>query len=154
MPLRAEPIDHPARRGAPRTTPLIVACALVPALWAQVAIIDRGIWHARFTVGLMLIVPALVLWALARHQLGDAFTPRAEAHRLVTHGLYARIRHPIYLFAEVAALGIIVFMGPWWLLVVWVAAVAWQISRARRENHVLEDRFGDAYRAYRDQTWF
>jgi protein-S-isoprenylcysteine O-methyltransferase Ste14 len=29
-----------------------------------------------------------------------------------------------------------------------------QIVRARAEGRVLEERFGDAYRRYKDQTWF
>ena len=98
--------------------------------------------------------PSFLLWAVARHQLGDAFTGRAEARRLVTHGLYARIRHPIYVFAECTVIGIIIFMDLPLLLLVWVPAVVWQISRARREDRVLEEAFGDAFRRYRKQTWF
>jgi protein-S-isoprenylcysteine O-methyltransferase Ste14 len=29
-----------------------------------------------------------------------------------------------------------------------------QVIRARREAHVLEEAFGDAYREYRRKTWF
>jgi protein-S-isoprenylcysteine O-methyltransferase Ste14 len=41
--------------------------------------------------------------------------------------------------------------------VLWVALVIGiplQIVRARREAHVLEAKFGEAYREYRRQTWF
>ena len=137
-----------------RYTPLLIAIALAPALWAEVAVVNGGVWHDRFTVGLLLIVPGFLLWAVARHQLGDAFTPRAEARQLVTHGLYARIRHPIYVFAECMALGIIIFMGLPLLLLVWIPAVAWQIARARREDRVLEAAFGDDFRRHRRETWF
>jgi protein-S-isoprenylcysteine O-methyltransferase Ste14 len=122
--------------------------------WAQIAIIDGGVWHARTIVGLVILAPSFLLWALARHQLGDSFTARAEARRLVTTGLYARIRNPIYLFAECMALGIIIFLGQPLLLLVWVPAVAWQIRRSRTESRVLEDAFGDEYRRYRSRTWF
>jgi protein-S-isoprenylcysteine O-methyltransferase Ste14 len=137
-----------------RYSPLLVAGPLAFAMWVQVAIVNHGQWSVRLVVGLVLIVPSFVLWGLARHQLGDSFTSRAEARQLVTHGLYARIRHPIYLFAECMAIGIIIFLGLPMLFLVWVPAVIWQITRARRENRVLEDAFGDAYRRYRDQTWF
>lgn len=137
-----------------RYTPFLLALPLAFALWAQVAVVNGGVWHWQFTIGLALIVPSFVLWAVARAQLGDAFTPRAEARRLVTHGLYARIRHPIYVFAECMALGIIVFMRLPWLLVPWIPAVGWQVVRARRENRVLEDAFGDAFRQHRSRTWF
>jgi protein-S-isoprenylcysteine O-methyltransferase Ste14 len=137
-----------------RYTPLLIACAMAFSVWSQIAIVDGGVWRTRSVVGLAILVPSFLLWALARHQLGESFTPRAEARRLVTHGLYARIQHPIYLFAECMALGIIVFLGLPLLLLVWVPAVAWQIRRVRRERCVLEDAFGDVYRRYRSRTWF
>jgi protein-S-isoprenylcysteine O-methyltransferase Ste14 len=137
-----------------RYTPFLLAVPLGFALWAQVVVVHGGVWHWQFTVGLVLIVPSFILWALARYQLGDAFTPRAEARKLVTNGLYARIRHPIYIFAECMAVGIIVFMRLPWLFIVWIPAVGWQVIRAKRENLVLEQRFGDEYRRYRSRTWF
>ena len=137
-----------------RYTPLLIGCGMAFSAWSQIAIVDGGVWRTRSVVGLAILVPSFLLWALARHQLGDSFTPRAEARRLVTHGLYARIQHPIYLFAECMAIGIIVFLGLPVLLLVWVPAVAWQIRRARRERCVLEDAFGDEYRRYRSKTWF
>ena len=137
-----------------RTTPLIIGCALAFSIWSQIVLVDGGVWRTRSVVGLAILVPSFVLWVLARHQLGDSFTARAEARRLVTHGLYARIQHPIYLFAECMALGIIVFLGLPVLLLVWAPAVVWQIRRARRERRVLEDAFGDEYRRYRSRTWF
>jgi protein-S-isoprenylcysteine O-methyltransferase Ste14 len=135
-------------------TPLIIGCAMAFSAWAQIALVDGGAWHTRTVVGLVILVPSFFLWALARHQLGDSFTPRAEARRLVTRGLYSRIRNPIYLFAECMALGIIIFLGLPWLLLVWVPAIVWQVRRARRESRVLEEAFGDEYRRYRSGTWF
>jgi protein-S-isoprenylcysteine O-methyltransferase Ste14 len=122
--------------------------------WAQIALVDGGVWRPRSIIGLAILVPSYFLWVLARHQLGDSFTPRAEARRLVTHGLYARIGNPIYLFAECMAIGIIIFLGRPLLLLAWVPAVVWQVRRARRERRVLEDAFGDEYRRYRSRTWF
>jgi protein-S-isoprenylcysteine O-methyltransferase Ste14 len=42
---------------------------------------------------------------------------------------------------------------PWFLLAL-VPVALMQMFRARREAKVLEERFGDAYRAYRARTWF
>src|SRR5207237_1363855 len=69
----------------------------------------------RRMLGLAIAIPSLSLWALARYQLGDAFTGRAEARVLVTHGLYSRIRNPIYLFGQLLLLGIVLLLG-WWQL--------------------------------------
>jgi protein-S-isoprenylcysteine O-methyltransferase Ste14 len=40
------------------------------------------------------------------------------------------------------------------LAVVLVIIIPMQIIRARREAHVLEAKFGEAYRQYRERTWF
>jgi protein-S-isoprenylcysteine O-methyltransferase Ste14 len=40
------------------------------------------------------------------------------------------------------------------LLAVLLVLVPMQIIRARREAAVLEAKFGDAYREYRQRTWF
>jgi protein-S-isoprenylcysteine O-methyltransferase Ste14 len=135
-------------------SPLLIGCALAFSVWSQIALVEGGVWHTRSIIGLAIIAPSFLLWMLARHQLGDSFTPRAEARRLVTHGLYARIQNPIYLFAECMAIGIIVFLGRPLLLLVVVPAMAWQIKRVKRERRVLEDAFGDEYRRYRSRTWF
>lgn len=137
-----------------RWTPWILALVLAPTLWVQVMLVHDGAWDWHFTAGLVLIVPSFAGWVIARHQLGDALVGRAEARTLVTHGLYARIRHPVYVSAECLSLGIIIFMHAPRLLALWIPAVLWQISRARRETRVLETAFGEAFREYRRTTWF
>jgi protein-S-isoprenylcysteine O-methyltransferase Ste14 len=50
--------------------------------------------------------------------------------------------------------GLMLYMNqPWWLLAL-VPVATMQVVRARREASVLEQQFGDAYRAYRARTWF
>jgi protein-S-isoprenylcysteine O-methyltransferase Ste14 len=132
-----------------------VVIALTLGFMALVFVgLDDGVWRARHTVGLVLALPASILWALARIQLGASFSRRAEPSRLVTHGLYARIRNPMYVFSELATLGLVVFVGWWWLLPLFVVTTPLQIWRARKEARVLEDAFGDEYRGYRERTWF
>jgi len=92
------------------------------------------VWTPWRVVGLAIFVPAFVLFVLARIELGRAFSLNAKASTLVTTGLYARIRNPIYVFGGLMSLGIFIFAHrPWWL---------------------LEATFGDAYRDYRRRTWF
>src|SRR5271170_8058348 len=54
---------------------------------------DRHHW-----IGAAISIPAFFLWMLARYQIGDSFAVLAEARKLVTHGIYSKIRHPIYVF--------------------------------------------------------
>ena len=132
-----------------RVTPVIVPALLSVVLWQWFVLIDHGHWRTRHTIGLAVLIPGCVLWAIARYQLGTNFTARAEARALVTAGLYSRVRHPIYLSAELVILGVLMFLGRPILFVVWAAMVPLQIRRARREESVLECAFGERYRAYK-----
>jgi len=106
------------------------------------------------TAGLGLAIVAFGLWAAARIQLGKSFSVKPKAVELVSHGIYSKIRNPIYVFSGLWIAGFFLAVGkPKWLLVL-IALFPTQVFRARREARVLEEKFGDAYRAYRSNTWF
>jgi protein-S-isoprenylcysteine O-methyltransferase Ste14 len=105
-------------------------------------------------VGLMLVCASFPLVAIARLQLGSAFSVRPRARHLVTTGLYARIRNPIYVFSAIFVAGVFLILDRPWLLLLLVPLALVQRQRAQREAHVLEQRFGAAYRLYREKTWF
>jgi protein-S-isoprenylcysteine O-methyltransferase Ste14 len=104
--------------------------------------------------GLILATAALPFWVAARRQLGDAFSAKPEARRLVTQGLYSKIRHPIYVFGCLAYFGSLLALQIWPILAVWLALTPIELVRARREDRVLADAFGAEYAAYRSRTWF
>ena len=110
---------------------------------------DRHHW-----IGAAISLPALVLWMLARYQLGSSFAVRAEAKKLVTHGIYSKIRNPIYLSGGLAFLGELVARGWYIWAAVFVIINLGQYFRIKREEQVLEAAFGDDYRAYKSKTWF
>ena len=111
-------------------------------------------WTWTRVVGLALTVLGFLLWMTARFQLDKSFAVRAKAQELVTHGLYSKIRNPIYVFGSLEVVGILLFIGkPQWLLI-FVVLVPLQVMRARKEARVLEEKFGEVYRQYRSQTWF
>jgi protein-S-isoprenylcysteine O-methyltransferase Ste14 len=105
-------------------------------------------------VGLLLLVPGLLLLTLARIQLGNAFSVAPQASSLVTHGLYSKIRNPIYVFATFTLAGLVLYLNRPAFLLLLLPVLLLQALRARRESQVLEQRFGDAYREYRAHTWF
>lgn len=106
-------------------------------------------WYA----GVGLAAVCLPLWVAARLQLGSAFTVRPEARRLVTRGLYSRIRHPIYLFGSGAYFGALLALQIWPVLAAWAALLPLEVLRARRESRLLSATFGEQYRRYRRRTW-
>jgi len=113
-----------------------------------------GPWDWQRTLGTAVLLAGVCGIAVARYQLGRSFSIRAQAHQLMTEGVYSRIRNPIYVFGTIAVMGfVLVSHRPvGWLLV--LAIIIMQILRARREAHVLEAAFGEAYREYRHKTWF
>jgi protein-S-isoprenylcysteine O-methyltransferase Ste14 len=110
-------------------------------------------WPPLRIAGVSIALISLLLVVVARMQLGRAFSIRAKATRLVTTGLYSRIRNPIYVSGCFFFLGLAMFIPAWWLLLLLIAVIPMQIARARREATVLEATFGDEYRRYRQQTW-
>ena len=105
-------------------------------------------------IALCLSLVCAALWFVARWQLGDAFSVTAQAHQLVTQGLYSKIRHPIYMFGTLAFLFVVLALQGWPALVVWAIVILIQVGRVRREERVLEEAFGAEYTAYRSRTWF
>jgi protein-S-isoprenylcysteine O-methyltransferase Ste14 len=105
-------------------------------------------------VALSLSAVCAILWLVARWQLGSAFSVTPEARRLVTRGLYSKIRHPIYVFGTLAFLFVVLALQGWFALIIWVVVIQIQVRRARREERVLAEAFGAEYTTYRSKTWF
>jgi protein-S-isoprenylcysteine O-methyltransferase Ste14 len=123
---------------------------LVLLALAALADVANPVWF----VALGLSVFCAILWFVARLQLGMAFSVRPEARQLVTTGLYATLRHPIYVFGTMAFLLVLLALQGWAALVLWAILIPTQILRARREDAVLAEAFGADYESYRRSTWF
>jgi protein-S-isoprenylcysteine O-methyltransferase Ste14 len=104
--------------------------------------------------GMTLMVPSYILLVTARIQLGRSFSISAQAKELVTHGLYSKIRHPVYVFAHLFLLGVVIALRNLSWLGYWAILLVVQILRVWKEEEVLEQRFGDAYTVYKKSTWF
>jgi len=91
---------------------------------------------------------------LSRYTLGRSFSVAPKATALVTHGIYSRIRNPIYICGEIFLVGLVLIVWRPGLLMILLLLIPVQVIRARREAAVLEAKFGEAYREYRERTWF
>jgi protein-S-isoprenylcysteine O-methyltransferase Ste14 len=129
---------------------LLVGGGVCELLWRN----SPAQWTPVRIVGVGLIVAGFVLWTVARFQLGASFAVKAEARKLVTRGLYSKIRNPIYVFGSwIVAGAILAFWKPVGLLI-FAVLIPLQIWRAGKESAVLEAAFGDEYRRYKAGTWF
>src|ERR1700722_15505166 len=128
-----------------------VAIAMIALLLAYA---PEVVWGWPKVIGAVIGGVSFPLFVLARWQLGSSFSIKAKAGRLVTTGLYSRIRNPIYLFGGVFTGGAALFFSGWGPLVVALVIVPVQIVRARREERVLAGAFGEEYARYKSRTWF
>jgi len=131
------------------TLALILFAAFVFARYAW-----GGPWTLPHIVGVSIAIPSLLLLCLARIQLGKAFSVQAKASTLVTHGLYSRIRNPIYVFGALTIVGVFIWISRPWLFLVFAILIPLQVYRSRKESQVLEKSFGAAYLEYKRNTWF
>lgn len=111
-------------------------------------------WTERRVAGAAIAGVSLGFVFVARLQLGAAFSIRAKAQKLVTTGMYAKIRNPIYVCGEIFLVGVALLIGRWEVLLVAAALIPIQAYRARNEEKVLRAAFGEEYERYKAGTWF
>ena len=111
----------------------------------------------RQLIALLLFAAGLSIRYRAIQQLGLFFTTDVtiqQQHRLITEGLYRRVRHPTYsgMLLALAAAGIA--MGDFIALLTLTALSFCGIhSRIAIEEQMLEQAFGKAYREYCGRSW-
>ncbi len=111
-------------------------------------------WSVLRITGLAVCLVGMVFVTWARFELGESFSVLPKARRLVTTGVYSRVRHPVYVFSTLALVGLALYVDRPLLLWGLVVLVPAQALRAFREETVLRARFGEEYRQYRQGTWF
>src|SRR5581483_8589965 len=85
--------------------PLLIAQTCAALLVFFLVIFWRGEWNKERWAGIIIAVPAMVLLLTARFQLGRSFSVSPQARKLVTRGLYSKIRNPMYVFSALLVLG-------------------------------------------------
>jgi protein-S-isoprenylcysteine O-methyltransferase Ste14 len=136
-----------------------VAVIVLPAVYtltSALAFADYPLTYLAFVAGFVLVFVWLVVFYRAHADLGPNWSitlQLRENHQLITTGVYARVRHPMYaaLFAHAFAQAL--------LLANWIAGPAMLVAftlmfflRLRPEERMMRERFGLEYDAYAKRT--
>ncbi len=133
---------------------MLVVEVLAGAVLLRMAWFMPRPWGWQATVGVVLAAVGYVGISIARLHLGPSFSVTPQAYKLVTHGLYAKIRNPIYVFGIVLVIGVCMVVQKPVLWIIVPVVMAAQARRAQAEARVLEAKFGEEYCRYRGRTWF
>jgi protein-S-isoprenylcysteine O-methyltransferase Ste14 len=132
---------------------ILTTLAVFSPGWIYI-IVTRYPLDAWVLAGIVIVAAASILLAVARIQLGTAFSLNARARVLVTTGLYSKLRHPVYVFGLLLFLGVMMTLKRFDGLFVWLVLLLLQIKRANTEDARLEETFGHDYLEYKAKTWF
>lgn len=106
----------------------------------------------RLIIGLVLMAAGLALVVAANLAFRTAGTrpePWQPSTAIVTTGVFAWLRNPMYVGGTVALVGLAILLASDWMVVTIVLmALVLHFGVVRREERYLEGRFGDAYRDY------
>lgn len=132
---------------------------IIPALWVFTGLLDRfdhSMHPALLAAGTLLFALSLRLFRITHKALGAMWSHSLDLrqdHRLVTTGIYERLRHPMY-----SAFWLWAVAQPF-LLANWIGGFAGIIGfgtlyflRIGQEEAMMEGRFGEEYRDYRKRT--
>jgi protein-S-isoprenylcysteine O-methyltransferase Ste14 len=107
-------------------------------------------------LGLLLCCGGVAVRLLAMKTLGEYFSAYVTLqpdHRLVQDGIYASIRHPLYLSLLLVPTGIALVFASTLALPILLLAVIFVFDRIRKEERLLAVRFPSEFEKYRHRTW-
>lgn len=111
------------------------------------AIANAWIRILMLAAGLLMIVEAVVVWCAA--VFGSQMVQSVKTGKLMTSGIYAWVRHPVYAAFLLLNCGLLFVQANWWLLalpvIYWVGL---SVLMKHTEERWLENKFGDEYTRY------
>jgi protein-S-isoprenylcysteine O-methyltransferase Ste14 len=132
---------------------------LVPLVWAACGFpsaADYPLHPVSYGIGIALMIAGLWLFYRSHVDLGTNWSITLqvrENHRLMTNGVYRKIRHPMYASMFLLGIAHLLFVpnwivGPAYLVSFWILYAI----RVGREERMMLDRFGAEYEEYRKRT--
>ena len=117
----------------------LISCHLIPA-WPKPAAFGIAWPAAAHFMGLITLAIGLGLAAQGFLTLGPSLSPLPDPKPgadLVTTGVYARCRHPLYRAVLVCSLGVVIALGSMLHLLLFLLLIKVLTGKARREERAL-----------------
>jgi protein-S-isoprenylcysteine O-methyltransferase Ste14 len=118
--------------------------------WSKLGLPEAARW---FGVALGLTCIPLIYWLFS--SIGSGITPTSatrQEHKLVTHGIYRYIRHPLYTIGSSLFIAFGLMADNWFIILLgFLAFIAMAIRTPKEEANLIE-KFGDEYREYMRRT--
>jgi protein-S-isoprenylcysteine O-methyltransferase Ste14 len=156
------PIDRPDRPQVITLPPVILAATLaagfaLDALWPfDLPAFDLPAFHLARPLGVGLVGGGIAIAILALYTMIKAGTSpdvRKPAEAVVTSGVFALSRNPIYLGMVLLCFGIALIAGSLWLLLLTpILAAVLHYGVIAREESYLEHKFGADYLRYKTRV--
>ncbi|MFN6519469.1 MAG: methyltransferase family protein [Nostoc sp. CreGUA01] len=154
--------DRQVQATSGRVASLIIVVGLLGVHWLtlytfslQDQTLNTSVDLCLTVIAIALVCAAIVVSQVAIKTLGkffDRLTIKSD-HQLVTDGIYSLIRHPIYTSYILLFLGFcIMLQSLWGLGLLLTVCVVWFGNRIAIEEQMLEQRFGEEYQSYCQQT--
>jgi len=138
---------------------VLIGGLLIPFLYLLTPLLDRANYRLPDYlpyVGSVVMLIALWLFWRSHADLGANWSISLElrkGHRLVDHGVYRRVRHPMYAAIWLWNIAQVLLLQNW--LAGWSALVSFAVLyavRTPREEQMMCEAFGDEYRTYMKRT--
>jgi protein-S-isoprenylcysteine O-methyltransferase Ste14 len=126
---------------------------LLNPLWMAWSKIGSPEWTRWFGFGLGLVSVGLIYWLF--NSIGSGITPVSSTrkeHKLVTHGIYRWVRHPLYTVGSSLYISFGLMADNWFIILMAVLAFIVMAVRTPKEEANLIEKFGDEYREYMKRT--
>ncbi len=136
-------------------TVIAVALGIGAAVFEGASQPERAIQLYFRLGGLVLLIGSSIIAYLANRTLGANWSPsikKTDEQKLVTSGIYAMIRHPLYLAGLLMLTGTNIYFKCSWAWSGLALMLLVILLRIPFEEKRLAERFGEPYLAYKQQT--